>query len=227
MSAPVSVIIPTLNAAAGLGPCLGALGAALMDGVISEVIFADGCSEDAIGEIADETGARLVTSPPGRGIQLAAGADAARGEWYLFLHADTVLSDGWANAVTAHIARGRDRAGYFRLAFRSDAAMSGVVAGWANLRARWFGLPYGDQGLLLHRTLYAEVGGFPEIPLMEDVAMARRLSGRLCPIDAVATTSAERYERRGWLRQGARNLTTLAMYLAGTAPEKLVERYRA
>ncbi|MEO1493747.1 MAG: TIGR04283 family arsenosugar biosynthesis glycosyltransferase [Pseudomonadota bacterium] len=226
MSAPVSVIIPTLNAAAEIGPCLGALGAALLEGVIREVIFADGGSDDAIADVAEETGARLVTAPRGRGSQLAAGATAAKGEWYLFLHADTVLSEGWASAVAAHMARGRDRAGYFRLAFRSDAAMAELVAGWANLRARLLGLPYGDQGLLIHRALYAEVEGYPEIPLMEDVAIARRLRGRLRGIDAVASTSAARYERRGWIRQGTRNLTTLALYLGGTAPARLDERYR-
>ncbi len=225
MSAPVSVIIPTLNAVAGIGPCLGALGAALTDGVIREVIFTDGGSEDEIATVAEETGARLVTAPQGRGVQLAAGAEAARGEWLLFLHADTVLSDGWAGAVAAHLARGRNRAGYFRLAFRSDARMAGVVAGWANLRAHLFGLPYGDQGLLIHRALYAEIGGFAKIPLMEDVAMARRLRGRLDRIDAVASTSADRYERRGWIRQGAHNLMTLMMYLGGAAPDRLAERY--
>lgn len=226
MSAPVSIIIPTLEAADGIGPCLGALGTAVMNGLIAEVIFADGGSSDAIEEIAEQTGARLITAERGRGQQLSAGAEAARGAWLLFIHADTVLDEGWSEAVRLHIRAGRESAGYFRLAFRSDAVMAGVTARWANLRARLFGLPYGDQGLLIHRTLYAEIGGYPAAALMEDVAIARRLRGRLRQMSATATTSARRYERNGWVRQGARNLTTLLLYFLGAQPQRLAERYR-
>ncbi|NIP74728.1 MAG: glycosyltransferase, partial [Xanthomonadales bacterium] len=95
--------IPTLEAADRIGPCLGALGEAVMEGVIHEVIVADGGSEDAIGEIAEAVGARLITAQAGRGMQLAAGAKVARGRWLLFLHADTVLAPGWGAAVLAHI----------------------------------------------------------------------------------------------------------------------------
>jgi rSAM/selenodomain-associated transferase 2 len=225
LSAPLSVVIPTLDAVDRIGPCLGGLSEGVA-GLIHEVILADGGSADAIAEVADATGARLVTAPRGRGTQLAAGARAARGEWLLFLHADTVLAPGWADAVRRHIAGGPERAGYFRLAFDSAAAMARVTAGWANLRARALRLPYGDQGLLIARVLYRRVGGHPEIPLMEDVALARRLGRRLVPIDAVAVTSAERYARDGWARRGARNLSTLALWFAGASPERLARRYR-
>ena len=115
--APVSVVIPTLNVADRLGPCLGALGDALFDGVIREVILADGGSQDAIARVAEETGAMLVVAPPGRGHQLVAGARAASAPWLLFLHADTVLAADWGRAVQAHIADYPDRAGWCRLAF--------------------------------------------------------------------------------------------------------------
>ena len=118
MRAPVSVVIPTLDAAARIGPCLGALGEGVA-GLVREVILADGGSADAIGQVAEATGARLVEAPRGRGPQLAAGARAARGAWLLFLHADTVLAPGWAEAARRHIAAGPERAGYFRLAFDS------------------------------------------------------------------------------------------------------------
>lgn len=225
MSAPVSVVIPTLEAADGIGPCLGALGEGVA-GLIREVILADGGSTDAIAAVADATGARLVTAPRGRGAQLAAGARAARGEWLLFLHADTVLAQGWSLAAGRHMAAGADRAGCFRLAFGSKHPMARVTAAWANLRSRVLRLPYGDQGLLIARTLYEQVGGYPEIPLMEDVALARRLGRRLVTMDAVAVTSAERYMRDGWLRRGTRNLSTLALWFAGASPERLAERYR-
>jgi rSAM/selenodomain-associated transferase 2 len=225
LSAPLSVVIPTLDAAERIGPCLGALGEGI-EGLIREVILADGGSSDAIARVADATGARLVTTARGRGTQLAAGARSAQGEWLLFLHADTVLAPGWAKAVRRHISGGSERAGYFRLRYDSDAAMAGVIAAWANLRSRAFRLPYGDHGLLVASALYARVGGHPEVPLMEDVAIARRLGRRLVPLDAVAVTSAERYLREGWVRQGARNLSTLALWFAGASPERLARRYR-
>jgi len=227
MSAPVSVVVPTLNAAARLGPCLGALTEGLMAGLIAEVILADGGSDDAIGHVAEETGARLVAAPRGRGTQLAAGCRAARAPWLMVIHADSVLQPGWADAVAAHIADRPDRAGHFRLAFDSGAFMARVTAGWANLRARLFRLPYGDQGLVIPRALYDAVGGYPPIPLMEDVAIARKLGRRLCALDATIVTSAERYEAEGWLRRGWRNWGTLARYFLGVAPERLAERYRS
>ena len=226
MTAPLSVVIPTLDAADRIGPCLGALSEGLMSGLIHELIIADGGSEDGIAELADALGARLVTAPRGRGRQLAAGARAAHGDWFLFLHADTVLPPGWVEAVRAHIDAGPQRAGYFALRFDTPGPMARLVAGWANLRAALFALPYGDQGLLVSRLLYRQSGGYPEIPLMEDVALVRRIGQRrLTRLRATATTSAARYAAEGWLRRGWRNLTTLALYFLGVDPERLARRY--
>jgi hypothetical protein len=119
------------------------------------------------------------------------------------------------------------KAGYFRLRFDSNSLPARIVAGWANLRARLFGLPYGDQGLLVPAALYHKCGGYADIPLMEDVAIARSLRRDLCSIDATATTSAERYLQQGWLRCGAYNLGSLALYFCGVAPEKLARRYQS
>ena len=101
-----------------------------------------------------------------------------------------------------------------------------MVAAWANLRSRLFGLPYGDQGLLASRALYDQVGGFADIPLMEDVAMARALRGRMRGVRCRIETGAERYLAQGWVRRGARNLWTLVRYFGGVAPEKLVKGYQ-
>lgn len=225
MRAPVSVIVPTLDVADRLGPLFGALGEALGEGLIAEVILADGGSEDAIGGVAEATGARLITAPRGRGNQLAAGAGAARGTWLLFLHADSVPEPGWSAAILRHIADHPERAGWFRLRFRSTHPMARVTEAWANLRARLFALPYGDQGLLVPRDLYDKAGGYPALPLMEDVALARRLRRRFRPLGATITTSAERYERNGWVRQGAGNLQRLARFLLGTPAERLARSY--
>ena len=225
MRAPVSVVIPTLNSGEDLPITLAALGVGLEKGLVRELVVSDGGSDDDTRPIADSAGAVLITGPASRGGQLKRGAAAAGGEWLLFLHADTWLDDHWPDAVTAHLHGFPDSAGYFRLAFRSEGVLPKLVAGWANLRSRAFGLPYGDQGLLVSRELYQEIGGFPDIPLMEDIAVARALRGRLRALPAVAWTSADRYHRRGWLRQGGRNLGILIRYLLGVDPERLRHTY--
>ncbi|MEM9637743.1 MAG: glycosyltransferase, partial [Pseudomonadota bacterium] len=167
MRAPISVVIPTLNAEAHLGGCLTALMPGLEAGIIRELIVSDGGSEDATVSIAKAWGAEVVTGPPSRGGQLARGCNAAAGTWLLVLHADTQLRDGWVGPAILHL--DTRQAGWFRLAFAQGGLAGRLVAGWANLRSR-FGLPYGDQGLLLPRALYADAGGYPDQPLMEDVA---------------------------------------------------------
>ncbi|SHK95590.1 hypothetical protein SAMN05444414_10330 [Roseovarius marisflavi] len=225
MRAALSVVIPTLNADAALPACLGALIEGLEAGLIRELIISDGGSGDGTLRIADAAGAVIVQGAPSRGGQLRRGAKVASGAWLLFLHADTVLPVGWSAAVSDHVARGG--AGYFRLGFDAGGGMARFVAGWANLRSWLFGLPYGDQGLLIPRDLYDAVGGYPDIALMEDVAMARALRGRLAPLPLRVRTSAAKYRREGWLRRGGRNLILLARYFLGAAPARLAARYRA
>jgi len=226
MRAPLSVVIPTLNAAEDLPGCLAALTEGVTAGLLRELVISDGGSADATGDIAQAAGACQVGGPAGRGGQLRRGAAAARGDWLLFLHADTVLSPGWPEAVAAHLRDAPDKAGWFRLAFDARGVAPAWVAGWANLRARALALPYGDQGLLISRALYDTVGGFDDMPLMEDVAIVRRLGRRrLAPLGAVARTGAGRYLREGWGRRGARNLWTLARYFAGADVAGLARRY--
>ncbi|WP_420862618.1 TIGR04283 family arsenosugar biosynthesis glycosyltransferase [Algirhabdus cladophorae] len=223
MRAPVSIVIPTLNAAEELGPTLMALMEGIEAGLVRELIISDGGSTDATLELADEWGAEVLTGAQGRGAQLALGCEAARGQWLLMLHADTHLPEGWTNIVWNHL--DPERAYYGRLAFRSGGLRGRLVAGWANIRSAWFRLPYGDQGLLISKALYLSVRGYPEIPLMEDVALAQKLSKRLRPLPLTVHTSAARYERDGWLRRGTRNLMVLTRYLAGAKPADLVKIY--
>ncbi|MEM9715053.1 MAG: TIGR04283 family arsenosugar biosynthesis glycosyltransferase [Pseudomonadota bacterium] len=226
MAAPISVIIPTLNAAAGLKRSLPPLMEGLTEGLINAVIFADGGSIDSIETIAEEIGAELVSTAPGRGVQLAAGCASARSDWLLVLHADTVLPVGWSDHAKRALMN-PNQAHVFHLSFDTAGFAPNFVAGWANTRTKWFGLPYGDQALLISRQLYRKIGGYPEIPLMEDAAIARALRGKISIIDATVTTSADRYQRDGWLKRGSKNLFILLRYLLGADPEKLVRSYRS
>lgn len=227
MPAPLSIIIPTLNAAADLPLCLEGLMAGLEAGLIREVIVVDGGSVDATARIAGAAGATLVESAPGRARQLIAGAAAARGEWLLFLHADTVLSRDWPERAAAHMGTRPGMAAAFTLKYRSDARAARRLEARANRRARWMGLPYGDQGLLISRALYDEIGGYTEIPLMEDVMIVRTLGKRrLVILNAEARTSAAKYERDGWRRRSWKNALLLTRFLMGAKPEDLARDYR-
>jgi rSAM/selenodomain-associated transferase 2 len=216
----ISVVIPALNAAATLGPCLLAAGEG------DELIVVDGGSTDVTAALALRSGARLVRSARGRGVQLAAGAAAAQGDWLLFLHADTRLAPGWRAAVERHVARQPGKAACFR--FRLDAGewQARLVETGVALRVRLLGLPYGDQGLLVARALYDEVGGYRPLPLMEDVDLVRRIGAeRIERLAVDATTSAERWRRRGWLRRSGRNLLCLTLYRLGMSPERVARLY--
>lgn len=222
MRAPVSVVIPTLNAEATLPALLIALMEGVEAGQIRDLVLSDGGSTDATLTIGGEVGALTVTGPASRGGQLRRGGAAARGDWLLFLHADSLPGPGWVEAVERGITRGVP--GYFPLRFRARGLAPRITAGWANLRARHLGLPFGDQGLLVARETYRAAGGYPDQPLMEDIALVRALP-RARPLEAWIETGWDRYEGR-WLAQGAGNLIRQTRYLAGADPARLARRYR-
>ena len=219
----LSIVIPTLNAAASLPATLASLDE-LPD---AQRIVVDGGSSDATIACARARGAEIVTAPRGRGGQLAAGAQAARGAWLLFLHADTVLAPGWRGPVEAVMAGDPDRVGYFRFRLDDDAPAARRLEHRVAWRCRMFGLPYGDQGLLMSRRCYDAVGGFRPLPLMEDVDLVRRVGrARLVGLDHAAVTAATRYRQAGYRRRSARNLLCLALYFLGLPPRVLVRLYR-
>jgi len=217
----VSAVICALDASGPLPRALAALA-----GGLAEVIVVDGGSTDDTRAVAAAHGARVLAGPRGRGVQLRAGVAAACGPWLLLLHADTVLGRDWSRAVAAHVAGPAERAGYFRFALDADGPHARRLERMVAWRCRRLGLPYGDQGLLIHRDLLEQVGGVPALPLMEDVALVRRIGARrLRALDADAVTSAARWERERWRRRSARNVLCLTAYLLGVPPRVLVRLY--
>ncbi|MEO7634959.1 MAG: TIGR04283 family arsenosugar biosynthesis glycosyltransferase [Sphingomicrobium sp.] len=217
----LTIVIPTLNARASLGACL-----ASFDGA-DEILVVDGDSTDGTVALAQREAARVISAPRGRGAQLLAGGAAANGDWLLFFHADTRLGAGWRAAVAAHIANTPEQVGYFELRLDDNAWQARVIERAVALRARLLGLPYGDQGLLISRCLYDQIGGFRPLALMEDVDLVRRIGRhRLRRLDEFALTSADRWRRDGWLRRSARNLACLSLYAVGVAPTRIARLYR-
>lgn len=195
-----------------------------MDGLFAEVIFADGGSTDDTEQIAQEVGATFLSTPVGRGTQLTQAAKHARGEWLLFLHSDSVLGRDWQTSVMRHL-KHPQKAAYFKLRFDENSFPARTVAGWANIRASLFGLPYGDQGLLISQRLYKRVGGYPEIPLMEDVAIARKLRGKFTALPVSIETSAEKYRTQGWAKRSLFNFKIVIQYFMGVDPSTLYHKY--
>ena len=221
----LGIVIPALNAGPGLAATLASLRSG-EDTFDMDVLVVDGGSTDDTAAVAGAGGARVMSSAPGRGTQLAAGAAEVRGDWLLFLHADTVLEAGWAQALAAFFAKARDQAAYFRFRLDDDAPAARRVERLVAWRCRVLGLPYGDQGLALSRNLYTAFGGYPDQPLMEDVYLARRLGrSRLVALDPAAVTSARRYREGGYWRRPARNLFCLMLYLLGTPPRAIRKIY--
>lgn len=235
----ISVIIPTLNAAACLPPSLHVLAQGAVEGIIREVIIADGGSEDDTQLIAQSVGAKFCRTQAGRGQQLAAGAEHARSDWLLFLHADTVLGDEWISEVRRFIHQNHldgnkqngMRAGVFKLKFDERGIAPSIVAWGAMFRTRYLRMPYGDQGLLISKRLYEKIGGFRDMVLFEDVDIIKRIKlvqGRkaLHVFHSSAITSAKRYREDGYMKRVIRNFCCIVMYRFGIPPVRVLSFYQ-
>jgi rSAM/selenodomain-associated transferase 2 len=217
----LSIVVPVLDEADHLETLLAEL-ARHCPG--AEVVVADGGSRDGSVEIAARApGVRLVSSGRGRARQMNAGAAAATGEVLLFLHADTRLPPGAAEAVRRALANPAVVYGRFNVGFDRPGAAFRLIAALMNLRSRLTGICTGDQAIFVGRAAFERLGGYPEIALMEDIELARRLKrvGRLAPVGLRVTTSARRWEQNGVARTVVLMWTLRLLYLCGVGPERL------
>jgi rSAM/selenodomain-associated transferase 2 len=220
----MSVVIPTLNEEEHLAATLDSVGAE----PDLEVVVVDGGSSDGTAERVLGHGARLLTTTARRARQMNAGAAAASAAVLLFLHGDTRLPSGFCREMLRLLDQPGTVAGAFRLAITGSGRGLRLVETLANWRSRLFQLPYGDQALCLGRDLFERLGGFAEIPIMEDVVFIQRLkrAGRIAISPCAALTSDRRWRRLGILRTTLVNQVVLLGFYLGVDPDRLACWYR-
>lgn len=220
----LSVIVPVLNEAATLATTL----APLQNQPGLEVIVVDGGSQDDTIDRARQQGVRVLSAAPGRAVQMNAGAAVARGEVLLFLHGDTQLPIGFDRWIKTTLAQPGVVAGAFQLAIAARLAGLRWVEWGVNLRSRWGQLPYGDQAIFLGRATFQQIGGFPELPIMEDVELVRRLKtlGKIAIVPASVSTSGRRWEKLGVWQTTLLNQWLMLAYRLGIPPQRIAKWYR-
>ena len=221
----ISVIIPTLNEESALEKSI-IPARSCKD---AEIIVSDGGSLDGTLAMAQMLADKAISSPAGRGVQMNRGAAGAAGDILLFLHADTILPPGWDGHIREALTDDRIAGGAFSFSLSGSSSHFTLISLMVNLRSRLLKLPYGDQALFIRRTVFEELGGFREIPIMEDLELVKgmRRAGGLAILKQPVITSSRRWEKEGWLWTTARNLSLLFLYRLGASPEKLYRFYRA
>jgi hypothetical protein len=211
----ISAVIPTLNAQAGLPRCFESLFGAAMSGLVKEVIVADGGSTDDTRFLADAAGARIVEASQERGAQLAKGAEAARNDWLLFLHPETALESAWEDEALSFIEKStpeRPRAAAFRFGLDDFGPQARRLEAAVAFRSWLFGVPYGDQGLLVPTRFYRKLGGYKPLATMEDVGLIRRIGRkRLVMLQSRAIAVARSRDNRALRNIGIPLLSALRL----------------
>lgn len=221
----LSIVIPALNEATAIGQAV-AHARALAP---CDLLVVDGGSSDATVPLAEQAGAVVLTGACGRAAQQNLGASKAQGDVLLFLHADTWLPAGAAGQIAAALADPRVVGGAFRQRIESDRWGYRLLEFGNAVRARWLGLPYGDQAIFLRRADFEACGRFPETPILEELPLMRRLRkrGRLVLLAGPLHVSARRWQRRGIVRQTLRNWRILCLAAWGVPAERLAGLYPA
>ncbi|MGH7857937.1 MAG: TIGR04283 family arsenosugar biosynthesis glycosyltransferase [Candidatus Binatia bacterium] len=218
------MIVPARNEAEGIAATLERL----REPEVLEVIVVDGASEDGTAEQARAHADRVVSSPPGRARQMNAGARVARADVLFFLHADTLVPRGFARAIASACRAEAVIGGRFDVDVGAPGLAYRAISGGINLRSRWTRVFTGDQGLFIRREAFERLGGFPEMPLLEDLALsiAMKRHGRVACLRERVTTSARRWEREGVVRTVLWMWALRALYFLGVSPERLARLYR-
>ncbi|RCJ40270.1 glycosyltransferase [Nostoc minutum NIES-26] len=223
-AAKISIIIPTLNEAGNIKQAI----ATTQPSTNIEVIVVDGGSQDDTVAIAQSLGVKVISSSPGRASQMNAGAVAASGDILLFLHADTHLPTGFDDMVRAALQKAGTVAGAFAL--RIDASLLSLrwVEWGVNWRSHFWQMPYGDQAIFLTKEVFQQIGSFPELPIMEDFELMRRLKriGEIVILPVPVVTSARRWLQKGVFKTTLINQIVIIAYLLGVSPEQIRSWYR-
>ncbi len=219
----LSVIIPALNEGRDIGPVLERATSIHAD----EVIVVDGGSRDATREIAKRLASHVIESLRGRALQMNAGAKAAHGDVLLFLHADTVLPPETKRVIQEALSDPQVVGGRFDIRLDRAGWLYGLVAFLVNLRSRLTKIATGDQAIFVRREVFEQIGGFSEIPLMEDVEFSRRLKklGKIACLHKKVVTSARRWERRGPIKTILLMWRLRFLYFMGVSPDRLKSYY--
>ena len=221
----VSIVIPVLNEAAGIARALGALQVLRAQG--HEIIIADGGSTDSTLVLAAPLADLIVNAPRGRAAQMNAGAAGASGDVLLFLHADTQLPADAAKGIVDGLKRSGMGWGRFDVTIKGSSKWFFLIAGMMNLRSRLTGVCTGDQAIFVRADVFRDVGGFPPLPLMEDIAFcaAMKKHGSLLALRECVTTSGRRWDQQGVLRTIALMWCLRLAYYCGADPDALAKRY--
>jgi rSAM/selenodomain-associated transferase 2 len=219
----ISIVIPTLNEVESLPTVI----ASCLQAEDVEVIVVDGGSTDGTPELALQMGVRLLTSKPGRATQMNKGARGARGGILLFLHGDTILPEDYFGQITETLGQSGAIAGAFQLSISSEPFSMRLIERAVNFRSRFLQMPYGDQGLFLEKSTFEQVGGFREVPIMEDFEFVRALRrlGRIAIAEAPVLTSGRRWERQGPLKTTIVNQIAIGAHLLGVPPGRIAKFY--
>ncbi len=220
----ISIIIPVLNEANTIARVIST--ARNAENV--EIIVADGGSSDGTVEIAQSLGVRVISTAARRATQMNAGAIAATGDILLFLHADTHLPPGYDSGARRALAQPSAVAGAYALKIDARSLCLRLVEIGVNWRSRFLQMPYGDQAIFLYSATFDKIGGFPDLPLLEDFELVRKLKkqGRIEIVPQPVLTSARRWHQLGIVKTTAINQIVIIAYLLGVSPDRLVFWYR-